>query len=102
MPEERANGIRAYTDKTRLRGLKKIGREINARKSGEWNSRLYRQNPPTRVEENRANGIRAYTDKTRRRGLKSGALQLPYSVDSAWYGHRLYRTHLTSLSFWVG
>jgi len=32
--ENRANGIRVYT-----------------RKPGEWNSRLYRQNPPTRVEE---------------------------------------------------
>jgi hypothetical protein len=27
-------------------------------KPGEWNSRLYKQNPPTRVKNNRANSIR--------------------------------------------
>ncbi|TAG73885.1 MAG: hypothetical protein EAZ23_08390 [Oscillatoriales cyanobacterium] len=59
--DNRANGIRVYTNKTRLRGLKK---------PGEWNSRLYKQNPPARVEDNRANGIPVYTNKTRLRGLK--------------------------------
>ena len=47
--ENPANGIRAYTDKTRRRGLKKEKKK--ERKPGEWNSRLHKQNPPPRVEE---------------------------------------------------
>ena len=60
----RTNGIRVYTGETRRRGLKK------RMESGEWNSRLHRRNPPTRVEEDRANGIRVYTNNVRLRGLK--------------------------------
>ena len=41
--QNRANGIRFYTHK------------IWRMESDEWNSRLHRRNPPTRVEE--ANGI---------------------------------------------
>jgi hypothetical protein len=62
-----AIGNRAYTDKTRRRGLKKhsssasgghclCSREFYSPgllvigNSGDWKSRLHRQNPPTRVE----------------------------------------------------
>ena len=56
--QNRANGIRFYTHK------------IWRMESDEWNSRLHRRNPPTRVEEDRANGIRVYTNNVRLRGLK--------------------------------
>ena len=59
------NVIHVYTHK--------IGRMESGEwriKSGEWNSRLHRRNPPPRVEEDRANGIRVYTNETRLRGLK--------------------------------
>ena len=50
--EERANGIRAYTNKTRdSTPLAESPPRVEDRRAGEWNSRLYKQNPPTRVEE---------------------------------------------------
>jgi len=97
---EGANRIRVYTNETRLRGLgvwggSGLGQRFGANGRGEWNSRLHKRNPPSRVRGlggrglgriEGANGIRVYTNETRLRGLGVWVAEVWGESKGEWKG----------------